>query len=80
MDRLHRQLVRRAHLFDDAAAYEAGVRDALAAVAAAEASGDGGPWPAASDAADEQARVAAAMRVHPAAGTGRLRGVGGSVG
>lgn len=84
MDQLHRQLTRRAHLFDDAAAYEAGVRDALAAVAAVaagEASGDGtGRHVEGPTVGEEQARVAAAMRAHPAAGRSPLRAVGDPVG
>lgn len=81
MDQLRRQLMRRAHLFDDPAAYEAGVRDALAALGTEHASGEQvALHVAGADAGGDQARRTAAMRAHPAAGTRPLRAVGGSTG
>jgi hypothetical protein len=55
MEQLLQRLVRQAYLFDDPAAYEAGVRDAIGAVEAEHA-------------ADDRERVARSRRHHPAAG------------
>ncbi|TVR33853.1 MAG: hypothetical protein EA388_10075 [Nitriliruptor sp.] len=67
MDHLLQRLLRQAHLFDDPAAYEAGVLDALEAVQA-----DG--------AAPDADAVATSKRQHPASAVRRdLRPVEGSV-
>lgn len=67
MDHLLQRLLRQAHLFDDPAAYEAGVLDAIEAIRARDSA-------LAADA------VTASMRQHPASGGRRdLHPVEGSV-
>jgi len=64
VERILDRLLTQAYLFDDPSAYEAGVRDAAEAIAAAT---------------DEQARIVAGKLAHPASGsTPRLQAVGGS--
>ena len=67
MDQLLERLLRQAHLFDDPAAYEAGVLDAVEAVQA------GGAVP-------DPIAVERSMRQHPASAVRRdLRPIEGSV-
>jgi hypothetical protein len=67
MDPLLQRLLRQAHLFDDPAAYEAGVMDAFEAVRVRAA-------------AHDPVAVERSMREHPAAAVRRdLRSIEGSV-
>lgn len=67
MDHLLQRLLRQAHLFDDPAAYEAGVLDAIEAVQAC-------------DTAFDTEAVAASKRQHPASAVRRdLRPIEGTV-